>query len=65
MLQLFGMRFGKGDQILSRIDEEILGFRPKKMVPGGWCLGEGRGDPCAVWGGLDLIRPCPERDEAC
>ncbi|KAJ3690020.1 hypothetical protein LUZ61_019184 [Rhynchospora tenuis] len=55
----FGTKFGKGDPILDHIDEEILGRGPKRMVPGGWCLGEGRGDPCTVWGGLDVIRPGP------
>ncbi|KAJ4774192.1 hypothetical protein LUZ62_015784 [Rhynchospora pubera] len=53
----FGAKFGKGDPILDRIDEEILGRGHKRMVPGGWCLGEGRGDPCTVWGGSDVIRP--------
>lgn len=53
----FATRFAKDDPALDRIDQEILGRGPGRVVPGGWCLGGGRGDPCSKWGSPNVLRP--------
>lgn len=45
--------------VLDRIDREILNRDPGNIVPGGWCLGEGNGDRCSIWGATDVLRPGP------
>ncbi|KAK9664768.1 hypothetical protein RND81_14G066700 [Saponaria officinalis] len=54
----FGTKFRQNDPILDRIDREILGRAPGKVVPGGWCLGESN-DACQVWGDATILRPGP------
>ncbi|KAJ3682444.1 hypothetical protein LUZ60_015017 [Juncus effusus] len=56
---IFASLKGDTNRILGRIDEEILGRERRRIVPGGWCLGAGRPDPCSVWGSPDLVRPGP------
>ncbi|XP_020093250.1 beta-glucuronosyltransferase GlcAT14A [Ananas comosus] len=53
----FATQFAKDDPALDRIDQEILGRGPGRVVPGGWCLGGGRGDPCSKWGSPNVLRP--------
>ncbi|XP_065001859.1 beta-glucuronosyltransferase GlcAT14A-like [Musa acuminata AAA Group] len=55
----FGTRFSKNDPVLDHIDKETLSRGPGRIVPGGWCLGGSRGDPCAVWGNPDVLIPGP------
>ncbi|XP_008804738.2 beta-glucuronosyltransferase GlcAT14A-like [Phoenix dactylifera] len=55
----FGRRFAKDDHILNHIDQEVLNRDPGKIVPGGWCLGKGHGDPCMIWGSADVLSPGP------
>lgn len=54
----FASRFHLNDPVLDRIDREVLGRGPGKVVPGGWCLGESN-DTCVVWGDADILRPGP------
>ncbi|GMH18759.1 hypothetical protein Nepgr_020600 [Nepenthes gracilis] len=44
------------DRVLDRIDLEVLGRSPGKVVPGGWCLGESN-NTCEKWGDADILRP--------
>nr|XP_010918856.1 beta-glucuronosyltransferase GlcAT14A [Elaeis guineensis] len=55
----FGTRFAKDDLVLNHIDHEVLNRDPSKMVPGGWCLGNGSGDACMIWGNADVLSPGP------
>ncbi|CAA6662566.1 unnamed protein product [Spirodela intermedia] len=57
----FGARFERNSSVLDQIDRELLNRRPGRMVPGGWCLGDGGadGDPCSVWGSAEVLRPGP------
>ncbi|RRT75409.1 hypothetical protein B296_00015687 [Ensete ventricosum] len=55
----FGTRFSKNDPVLDHIDKETLSRGPGRIVPGGWCLGGSRGDPCVVWGNPDVLIPGP------
>lgn len=52
----FATGFSRDSPILDHIDREILGRGPSRIVPGGWCLGEGE-DPCTVWGNANVLRP--------
>ncbi|KAL9255451.1 Beta-glucuronosyltransferase GlcAT14A-like protein [Drosera capensis] len=52
----FATQFPSNDPVLDRIDQEVLGRNPGKVVPGGWCLGEGD-DRCETWGDADILRP--------
>ncbi|GAB2266743.1 hypothetical protein Dimus_001735 [Dionaea muscipula] len=54
----FATQFPLNDPVLDHIDQEILSRSPKKVVAGGWCLGEGN-DTCATWGDADILRPGP------
>lgn len=53
----FATQFQVNDAVLDRIDQELLGRRSGKIVPGGWCLGEAGNDTCSVWGDADVLRP--------
>lgn len=55
----FASSFPTDESVLDRIDREILGRYPDKVVPGGWCLGESRNDTCSIWGDADVLRPGP------
>ncbi|CBI33336.3 hypothetical protein VitviT2T_006886 [Vitis vinifera] len=55
----FATQFRLNDVALDRIDQEILGRSPGKILPGGWCLGEAGNDTCSVWGDADVLRPGP------
>lgn len=56
----FSTQLQLDDQVLDRIDQEILGRIPGKVVPGGWCLGGEPGNAtCSVWGNADVLRPGP------
>lgn len=46
------------DPLLDRIDTQVLGRSPDKVVPGGWCLGDSN-DTCGKWGDADVLRPGP------
>ncbi|KAL9237742.1 hypothetical protein vseg_012255 [Gypsophila vaccaria] len=54
----FATKFRQNDPILDRIDREILGRAPGKVVPGGWCLGDSN-DACEIWGDASILRPGP------
>lgn len=62
----FATQFRPNDPVLDRIDREILGRKPGKVVPGGWCLGESN-NTCAIWGDASILRPGPgaKRLEKC
>ncbi|CAN1769863.1 Beta-glucuronosyltransferase GlcAT14C [Linum perenne] len=53
----FARRFEKGDEVLDRIDRELLGRARNGFTPGGWCMGSGGKDGCAVYGSPDGIKP--------
>lgn len=53
----FASQFLSNDAVLDRIDQEVLGRSPSKVVPGGWCLGEAGNDTCSIWGDADVLRP--------
>lgn len=53
----FATQFHSDDLILDRIDNEILGRKPGKVVPGGWCLGESENEQCETWGDANVLRP--------
>jgi len=54
----FATQFRQNDPVLDRIDREILGRKPGKVVPGGWCLGKSN-DTCTIWGDAGILRPSP------
>lgn len=56
----FARKFGKDEQVLDKIDKELLG-RTSKFSPGAWCIGSSHGgaDPCAVRGDDSVFRPGP------
>uniref|UniRef100_A0A1D1Y6F1 Xylosyltransferase 1 n=1 Tax=Anthurium amnicola TaxID=1678845 RepID=A0A1D1Y6F1_9ARAE len=54
----FATRFVGNSPILDKIDQELLNRQPGKIVPGGWCLGEGS-DPCSIWGDGEILLPGP------
>ncbi|KAJ7970938.1 Beta-glucuronosyltransferase [Quillaja saponaria] len=57
----FARKFRDNDQVLDKIDSELL-FRGKDMlVPGGWCTGsrENGTDPCSVAGNITVLSPGP------
>ncbi|CAN1135253.1 Beta-glucuronosyltransferase GlcAT14B [Linum perenne] len=53
----FARRFEKGDEVLDRIDRELLGRARNGFTPGGWCMGPGGKDGCTVYGSPDGIKP--------
>ncbi|KAL0920419.1 hypothetical protein M5K25_009555 [Dendrobium thyrsiflorum] len=55
----FGSSFYRDDPILNQIDKNVLNRGPRRIVPGGWCLGRGNSDPCGVWGSPDALIPGP------
>ncbi|KAH7290751.1 hypothetical protein KP509_30G061900 [Ceratopteris richardii] len=56
----FARKFRADDPVLDRIDKELLGRKKDYVVPGGWCLGTNLwGDPCAVAGDPNILRPGP------
>ncbi|XP_071722906.1 beta-glucuronosyltransferase GlcAT14A [Rutidosis leptorrhynchoides] len=56
----FATEFQFDDPTLDRIDREILGRDPGKVVTGGWCLGDpDNGTKCSVWGDGNVLRPGP------
>lgn len=56
----FARKFGKNEEVLDKIDKELLG-RKDRFAPGAWCIGssEGGADPCAVRGDDVAFRPGP------
>ncbi|KAK9126901.1 hypothetical protein Scep_015747 [Stephania cephalantha] len=57
----FAGPFLQNDGALDQIDALILHRGEGRVAPGGWCLGGRRfgGDPCQVWGDIDILRPSP------
>lgn len=54
----FARKFRADDPVLDRIDKELLGRKREHVTPGGWCLGSNLwGDPCAVSGDPNILRP--------
>lgn len=53
----FASPFTRDDQVLDRIDREVLSRGREEPVPGGWCLGQSRNDTCIIWGDADVLRP--------
>ncbi|KAM7466211.1 hypothetical protein LguiB_013773 [Lonicera macranthoides] len=55
----FASPFLPDDQVLNRIDLEVLSRGPGNLVPGGWCLAQSGNDTCTSWGDADVLRPGP------
>ncbi|KAL4190726.1 hypothetical protein AMTRI_Chr07g77120 [Amborella trichopoda] len=55
----FARNFNENDPVLDHIDREVLHRGEGKIVPGGWCIGEGKEDPCSVWGDVQILKPGP------
>ncbi|KAJ4969294.1 hypothetical protein NE237_015995 [Protea cynaroides] len=53
----FGTPFPSEDPVLDRIDKEVLNRGSRRIVPGGWCLGDSDDDPCSVWGDANALWP--------
>eukprot|EP00250_Pteridium_aquilinum_P007168 c16949_g1_i2 orf=550-1854(-) len=54
----FARKFRADDPVLDRIDKELLGRKRDHVTPGGWCVGTSLwGDPCAVSGDPNILRP--------
>lgn len=55
---VFARKFAKGDQVLDKIDRELLG-RSNRFSPGAWCIGssEGGADPCSLRGNFSVFKP--------
>lgn len=57
---VFAHRFAEDDQVLNKIDKEILRRSNGQFAPGGWCVGTsgsaGR-DPCIVDSNPDVVKP--------
>ncbi|PRQ51909.1 putative glucuronosyltransferase [Rosa chinensis] len=65
----FARPFHAGDQVLNKIDGSVLNRSPKGLVPGEWCLGEGKSmrvlenstadheELCATWGNINNVNP--------
>lgn len=56
---LFAHGVGKGDQVLDKIDTDILRRSNGQFAPGGWCVGTPGSDkdPCKVYGDPGVIKP--------
>ncbi|CAK9151372.1 unnamed protein product [Ilex paraguariensis] len=56
----FARKFHKDDQVLDKIDKELLD-RTNRFAPGAWCIGssDGGADPCALRGDESVFRPGP------
>lgn len=57
-----GMPFATGfskdsNEILDKIDREILKRDNGEIVEGGWCLSGGSGDRCTTWQAADVLKP--------
>nr|XP_011467547.1 PREDICTED: xylosyltransferase 1-like [Fragaria vesca subsp. vesca] len=64
----FARPFHTGDQVLNKIDESVLNRSSKGLVPGEWCLGEGRSmglensaddheELCSTWVNINSVNP--------
>ncbi|KAL6137277.1 hypothetical protein ACLB2K_062569 [Fragaria x ananassa] len=64
----FARPFHTSDQVLNKIDESVLNRSSKGLVPGEWCLGEGRSmglensaddheELCSTWGNINSVNP--------
>ncbi|KAG0470858.1 hypothetical protein HPP92_017558 [Vanilla planifolia] len=57
----FARKFRSDDPVLDKIDTDLLFRSPGRLVPGGWCAGNGANssDPCVVLGNASVLRPGP------
>lgn len=66
----FARRFIGGDEVLNKVDDQILRRSSNGVSYGKWCLGReedisetGSEDLCLTWGDINLIEPRPEGKE--
>ncbi|XP_011031470.1 PREDICTED: xylosyltransferase-like [Populus euphratica] len=55
----FARKFAKDDQVLNKIDRELLGIPDGQLTRGRWCAGKSLSDkdPCVVYGSPFAVKP--------